>query len=72
MSRAPLEDLGQHVRRLLARETHPAELSDRVVPVLTEHPGVELLGASQADRGVKAGVTGHVEFVDELVQEQPA
>ncbi len=62
----PLEDLGQHVRRLLAREMDPAQLSDRVVPVLTEHPRVELLGAPQADRGVEAGVTGHVELIDEL------
>ncbi len=49
----------------------PAELGDRVVPELTEHPGVELLGASQSNRGVEARVTGHIELFHELVQEEP-
>ena len=34
---APLEDLREQVRRLLAREVHAAELRDGVVAVLEEH-----------------------------------
>ncbi len=41
----PLEDLGEQVRRLLAREVHATELRDGVVAVLEEHAVVELLGA---------------------------
>ena len=53
---APLEHLGEQVRRLLAREVHPAELGDGVVAVLEEHPVVELLGPPQPDGGVDGGV----------------
>ena len=69
---APLEDLGEQVRRLLAGEVHAAELGDRVVAVLEEHPVVELLGPAQADGGVDGEVAGDVEVADELVEEQAA
>ena len=72
MSAAPLEDLREQVRRLLAREVHAAELRDGVVAVLEEHPVVELLGALQADGGVDGEVAGEVEVGDELVEEQAA
>ena len=49
-----------------------AELGDRVVAVLAEDPGVELLGAAQPDRGVERRVAGDVEIADELVEEEPA
>jgi hypothetical protein len=68
---APLEDLGEDVRRLLAREVYTAELGDGVVAVLEEHPLVELLGALEADAGVDADVVAEVEITDELVEEQP-
>ena len=51
---------------------HAAELGDRVVAVLEEHPVVELLGPAQADGGVDGVVAGDVEVADELVEEQPA
>ena len=72
MSRAPLEDLREHVRGLLAGEVHPAELGDRVVAVLAEDPRVQLLGPPQPDGGVEARVPRHVELLDELVEEEPA
>ena len=68
----PLEDLGEHVRRLLACEVHAAELSDRVVAVLEEHLLVELLGAFETGRGVDRVVAADVQIADELVEEQPA
>ena len=67
---APLEDLRQQVRRLLAREVHAAELRDRVVAVLEEHALVELLGAPEADGRVDREVAGEVEISDEFVEEQ--
>ena len=69
---APLEHLGEDVRRLLARQVNAAELGDGVVAVLEEHPLVELLGALEADGGVDAVVAGDVEVADELVEEQAA
>ena len=49
---------------------HAAELGDRVVAVLEEHPVVELLGPPEADGGVDGGVAADVEVADELVEEQ--
>ena len=69
---APLEHLGEQVGGLLARQVDAAELGDRVVAVLEEHPVVELLGPTQAHGGVDGGVAADVELVDELVEEQPA
>ena len=68
---APLEDLGQHVRRLLAREVHATQLGDRIVAVLEEHLLVQLLGALEPDRGVDRLVAGDVEIAHELVEEEP-
>ena len=67
---APLEDLGEQVRRLLARQVHASELGDGVVAVLEEHAVVELLGPPQADGCVDGEVAGEVEVADELVEEQ--
>ena len=67
---APLEDLGEQVRRLLAREVHATELRDGVVAVLEEHAVVELLGAAQPDGRVDGEVAGEVEVADELVEEE--
>src|SRR5205085_8486151 len=67
---APLEDLGEEVRRLLAGEVHTTELRDGVVAVLEEHAVVELFGATQADRGIHGEVAGEVEVVHELVEEE--
>ena len=69
---APLEHLGEDVRRLLARQVDAAELGDRVVAVLDEDLLVELLGPRHADGGVDRVVAGDVEVADELVEEQPA
>ena len=69
---APLEDLGEDVRCLLAGQVHAAELGDGVVAVLDEHLLVEVLGALHADGGVDRVVARHVEVADELVEEQPA
>ncbi len=69
---APLEHLGQHVRRLLARQVDAAELGHRIVAVLDEDALVELLRAGQADGGVDGRVPRHVEVADELVEEEPA
>ncbi len=66
---SPLEHLGEDVRRLLAGEVDPAELRDRVVAVLEEDPLVQLLRASQADRGVDGRVARDVELSYELVEE---
>ncbi len=69
---APLEDLREQVRRLLTGQVDPAELGDRVVAVVEEHPLVQLLGAVEADRGIDRMVAAHVEVTDELVEEQTA
>ncbi len=50
----------------------PAELGDRVVAVLEEHPVVEVLGPGHSDGGVDRLVAGDVQVADELVEEQPA
>ena len=68
----PLEDLGEQIRCLFARQVYPTELGDRVVAVVEEHPLVQLLGAVEADRGIDRMVTAHVEIADELVEEQAA
>ena len=67
---APLEDLGEQVRGLLAREVHTTQLRHRVVAVLEEHPVVELLGPAEADGGVDRGVAADVEVPHELVEEE--
>ena len=67
----PLEDLGEHVRGLLAGEVDAAELGDGVVAEVAEDPLVELLGPLQPDRRVDGRVAGDVEVVDELVEEEP-
>ncbi len=69
---APLEDLCQNVRRLLARKMNPAELRDRIVAIFDEDLLVELLGARQPDRRVDRRVTRDVEVTDELVEEEAA
>ncbi len=66
----PLEDLGQQVRGLLARQVDAAELRHGVVAVVEEHPLVQFLGAIEADRGVDRMVATDVEVADELVEEQ--
>ena len=68
----PLEDLGEQVRCLFARQVNPTELGDRVVAVVEEHPLVQLLRPVEADRGIDGMVAAHVEVADELVEEQPA
>lgn len=67
---SPLEDLGEHVRGLLAGEVDPAELGDRVVAELEEDPLVELLGPLQPHRRVDRAVPGDVEVTEEFVEEQ--
>ena len=67
---SPLEHLGQHVGGLLTRQVHPAELCDRVVPVLEEDLFVEVLGPLQPYGGVDADVAADVELTDELVEEE--
>ena len=69
---APLQHLGQDVGGLLAGQVDPAQLGHRVVAVLEEDLLVELLGPAQPHRGVHGGVTGDVQFADELVEEQAA
>ena len=66
----PLEHLGQHVRRLLARQVHPTQLGDGVVAVLEEHLLVQLLGSLQTDGRIDRLVAADVEVADELVEEQ--
>ena len=68
----PLEDLRQHVGRLLAGEVDPPELGDRIVAVFDEHLFVELLRALEPDGGVDGGVARDVELAHELVEEEPA
>ena len=68
----PLQDLREHVGRLLAGEVDTAELRHRIVAVFDEHFLVELLHTLESDRGVDAGVTRDVELPDELVEEEPA
>ncbi len=69
---APLEDLGQHVRRLLAGQVHPAELGHGVVAVLQEHLVVELLRPGPRPMVVSSGPSERgVDLVGELVEEQP-
>ena len=68
---APLEDLGEKVRGLLAGEMHTTELGDGVVAVLEEHLVVELLGPPQTHGGVDTGIPGDVELSDELIEEEP-
>ncbi len=67
---APLEDLREQVRRLLASQVHASELGHRVVAVLEEHPVVELLGSPEPDGRVDGEIAREVEVADELVEEQ--
>ena len=53
---AALEDLGQNVRDVFARDVRAAQLRDRVVSVLVEHPSVELLGSRRSNSGLSSGV----------------
>src|SRR5207249_5087585 len=71
---APLEHLGQDVRRALARQVYPAELRDGIVTVLDEHTLEELLGSSGRGVAVRSTVAGGVETsrAQELVEEKPA
>jgi hypothetical protein len=69
---SPLEDLGEQVRRLLAREVHAAELGNGVVAVLEEHTRVELFGTLQADGRVDREIAREVEIADELVEKEAA
>ena len=69
---APLQHLGQQVGGLLAGQVYATELGHRIVAVLEEDPVVQSLGPSQADGGVDRDVSGDVEIVDELIEEQPA
>ncbi len=74
---SPLEDLGEDVRRLLAREVGTTELGDRVVAVLVEHPLVEVFSALEADRRLVGGHAtcdlgdADLGLVVELVEEEP-
>ena len=65
---SPLERFRQQLRGLLAREVHTSELRHGVVPVLEEHPVVELLGSVDPDARHLAAL---VHVLGELVQEQP-
>ena len=69
---APLEDLGEDVARLLAREVHAAQLGDGIVAVLVEDLLVQVVGAVETDRRVDRRVARQVEVPDEFVEEQPA
>ena len=53
---AALEDFGENVRDVFTRDVRAAQLSDRVVSILVEHPGVELLGSRRSDSGLPSGV----------------
>jgi hypothetical protein len=46
---SPLEDLGEDVRHVLARDVRAAQLRDRVVPVVAEDLRVQLFRALDAD-----------------------
>ena len=67
---AALEHLRQDVRGVLDGQVHAAELRDRVVAVLVEHPLIELVGALECPRRTPAGACSTVGV--ELVEEQPA
>ncbi len=49
---------------------HAAELCDRIVAVVEEHPLVEFLGTVESDRCVDGVIATHVEVADELVEEE--
>src|SRR6266436_153420 len=66
---APLEHLGQNVRRAFAREVHAAQLGHGVVAVVGEDALVQLLGARGA-HGARHRGAGRL--LDELVEEEPA
>ena len=69
---AALEHLGQDVRRVLARHVHAAELRDRVVAVLVEHPLVQPLGARSLPTSARRRrPRGRATSSEELVEEQP-
>ena len=67
---APLEDLGEHVRRLLTGQVHTTQLRHRVVAILEEHLLVQFLGPLQTDGGVHTLIAGDVEVAHELVEKQ--
>ena len=77
---SPLEQLGQHVRDVLAGDVRAAQLRDRVVAVLVEDLGEELLGSSRRRRSRPrpglarpvASVLRLPDLVGELVQEEPS
>ena len=71
---SPLEHLGQDVRHGLARDVRAAQLRDRVVAVVAEHPGVEALGTLDRGAGGRRGLRRlgvRPDLVRELVEEQP-
>jgi hypothetical protein len=69
----PLERLREQLRRLLAREMHAAELSDRVVAVLHEHRVVQTgrALAARRRRGTSVCPGDLVDVAGELVEEEP-
>jgi len=69
---APFENLGQHVRRLFARQVDPTELSDAVITKFEEHLVVEFLGPAQTHRGIDRLVAFDVEISNEFSKEEPS
>jgi hypothetical protein len=66
---SPFEHLGQDVRNAFARDVGAAELRDRIVTVIAQHPRVQLVGAFGADRARGDGVRG-CDLTEEFVEEQ--
>ena len=55
---SPFEHLGQDVRHAFARDVGAAELCDRIVAVIAQHPRVQPVGSFGADRARRDGVRG--------------
>jgi hypothetical protein len=68
---APFDRLGEQLRGLLAREVHAAELRDRIVAELEEHPIEQLLGLVDLD-ALETRDRAGLERLGELVEEQAA
>jgi len=69
---APLEDLGQQVRCLLARKVNGTKLGYGVVAVLEEHFVVEALRLVEPNRGIHRTIAGHIQVLHELIKEEPS